>query len=48
MIGAQISIYPLRQEHLSPTIQAVREVLEAHGLQPETGPMSALVVGEMR
>ena len=27
VISAQLSLYPLRQEHLSPTIQAVREAL---------------------
>ncbi len=48
MISAQIGIYPLRQEHLSPAIQAVRGALEAHGLLPEIGPMRTLVVGEMK
>lgn len=46
MVSAQISVYPLRQEHLSPAIDAVRQALEARGLQAETGPMSTLVVGE--
>jgi uncharacterized protein YqgV (UPF0045/DUF77 family) len=45
VISAQISIYPLRQEHLSPTIEAVRTVFSAHGLQAEVGPMSTLVTG---
>ena len=43
----QVSIYPLRQEHLSPAIEAVRKALEARGLQPEVGPMSTVVAGEM-
>ncbi|HXG21113.1 MAG TPA: YkoF family thiamine/hydroxymethylpyrimidine-binding protein [Methylomirabilota bacterium] len=47
MVSAQISIYPLRQEHLSPAIEAVRKALEAYGFQPEVGPMSTLVVGGM-
>lgn len=45
LISAQISVYPLRQDHLSPAIEAVRRALEAHGLQPEVGPMSTLVTG---
>jgi uncharacterized protein YqgV (UPF0045/DUF77 family) len=45
-ISAQVSVYPLRQEHLSPTVEAVRAELEAHGLRPEMGTMSTQVVGE--
>jgi uncharacterized protein YqgV (UPF0045/DUF77 family) len=44
-ISAQVSIYPLRQAHLSPAVEAVREELEAHGLRPEMGAMSTQVVG---
>lgn len=44
-ISAQISIYPLRQDHLRPAIEAVQRALEAHGLQPTVGPMSTLVTG---
>ncbi len=44
--SAQISIYPLRQSRLSPAIDAVRNALVAHGLTPETGAMSTIVVGE--
>jgi uncharacterized protein YqgV (UPF0045/DUF77 family) len=44
-MSAQISVYPLRQDHLSPAIETVRRALEAHGLQPEVGPMSTLVTG---
>jgi uncharacterized protein YqgV (UPF0045/DUF77 family) len=47
MISAQISLYPLRQEHLSPAIEAARTVLIAHGLQTEMGPMSTLVTGSV-
>ena len=42
-ISVQISVYPLRQEHLSP---AVKAELNAHGLRPEVGGMSTQVVGE--
>lgn len=44
--SAQISIYPLRQEHLGPAVDIVRETLEAHGLQAQVGPMSTIVTGE--
>jgi uncharacterized protein YqgV (UPF0045/DUF77 family) len=46
VISAQLSFYPLRQEHLSPSILAVRTALETSGLHPETGSMSTLVTGE--
>lgn len=46
VISAQLSVYPLRQDHLSPAIQVVHEALTAAGLQPEVGPMSTLVTGE--
>jgi len=48
MITAQVSVYPLRQAHLSPAIDAVRRVLESRGLQPEIGAMSTVVVGEAK
>jgi uncharacterized protein YqgV (UPF0045/DUF77 family) len=46
VISAQLSLYPLRQEHLSPAIEVVRDVLSAAGLQPSVGPMSTLVTGD--
>ncbi len=44
--SAQISVYPLRQERLSPAIEAVRGALSSRGLAPQVGPMSTIVVGE--
>lgn len=44
--SAQISLYPLRQPHLRPAVDAVVAELEAHGLRVEPGPMSTLVTGE--
>lgn len=44
--SAQISIYPLRQDDLGPAVDSVRAALAAHGLSPQVGPMSTLVVGE--
>jgi uncharacterized protein YqgV (UPF0045/DUF77 family) len=46
LISAQVSLYPLRQDHLSPAIQAVGETLSEAGLQAHVGPMSTLVTGE--
>ncbi len=45
-ISAQIAIYPLRQERLTPAIEAVQATLTARGLAPEVGPMSTLATGE--
>jgi len=48
VISAQISLYPLRQELLSPAIDAVKQELETRGLQPEIGAMSTIVTGEAK
>ena len=45
-LSAQIAIYPLRQQRLTPAVEAVRQALCGHGLQAEPGPMSTYVVGE--
>jgi len=44
--SAQVSVYPLRQDHLGPAIETVRATLASHGLTPEIGPMSTIVIGE--
>ena len=44
--SAQIAIYPLRQERLTPAVEAVQKALADHGLKAEPGPMSTYVVGE--
>jgi uncharacterized protein YqgV (UPF0045/DUF77 family) len=44
--SAQVSIYPLRQEHFGPAIESVRSTLIQHGLTPQVGAMSTTVVGE--
>ena len=46
IVSAQVSIYPLRQEHFAPAIAAVQSAFTARGLAPKTGPMSTLVVGD--
>lgn len=46
--SAQISVYPLRQEHLGPAIDTVRATLAAHGLTAQIGSMSTIAVGDDR
>jgi len=46
IVSAQIAIYPLRQDRLTPAIAAVSVALRAAGLQPEVGAMSTVVTGE--
>ena len=48
MIGAsaQVSLYPLRQERLSPVIEEVLHIFREHGLKVQPGPMSTLISGE--
>jgi uncharacterized protein YqgV (UPF0045/DUF77 family) len=46
IVSAQIAVYPLRQERLTPTVTAVSAALEAAGLDPEVGAMSTVVTGE--
>ncbi len=46
IVSAQIAIYPLRQERLTPAVTAVSGALHAAGLQPDVGPMSTMVTGE--
>jgi uncharacterized protein YqgV (UPF0045/DUF77 family) len=44
--SAQISVYPLRREDLSPAVEAVRRELQKEGLDAQVGPMSTLAIGE--
>jgi uncharacterized protein YqgV (UPF0045/DUF77 family) len=46
IVSAQVAIYPLRQERLTPAIAAVSRALEAAGLRPQVGAMSTMVTGE--
>ncbi|HIE26373.1 TPA: hypothetical protein EYP66_03715 [Candidatus Poribacteria bacterium] len=45
-ITAQVSIYPLRQDKLSPAIDAVLETFAQHGVESQMGSMSTLVWGD--
>jgi uncharacterized protein YqgV (UPF0045/DUF77 family) len=43
---AQVSLYPLRQEVLSPAIDEALRTFQEHDLHVEPGAMSSLVTGE--
>jgi len=45
-VQAEMSLYPLRTEHLAPTIEVFCRALHREGLKPEMGPMSTRVSGE--
>ena len=45
-LTAQVSLYPLRQPHLSATIHQVLDVFSGHGLEVIPGTMSSLITGE--
>ena len=42
-LSAQMSIYPFRQEHLSPAIKRAAEILKEHEIEVNSGPMSSVV-----
>ncbi|TAK76144.1 MAG: hypothetical protein EPO16_07695 [Dehalococcoidia bacterium] len=45
-LAAQVSLYPLGQADLSPSIEEVLRIFEAYALRVETGPMSTLLYGD--
>jgi uncharacterized protein YqgV (UPF0045/DUF77 family) len=45
-ISAQLSVYPLRQENLAPTIQETVQIVRRHELEVHPGAMSTLVIGD--
>ena len=45
-ISAQISLYPLKQERLSPAIERAWKILEESQLGLQKGKMSTVVSGE--
>jgi uncharacterized protein YqgV (UPF0045/DUF77 family) len=45
-VTAQVSLYPLRQEHLLPAIEAAIEAWQAHGLRGIPGTMSTSITDE--
>ena len=46
IVSAQVAVYALRQDRLTPAITAVSEALRAAGLRPEVGAMSTTMTGE--
>ncbi|MCS6940376.1 MAG: YkoF family thiamine/hydroxymethylpyrimidine-binding protein [Roseiflexaceae bacterium] len=45
-LTAQVSLYPLRQEHLSPAIDAALALWRERGLDVQPGAMSTLIAGD--
>ncbi|HWO93175.1 MAG TPA: YkoF family thiamine/hydroxymethylpyrimidine-binding protein [Dehalococcoidia bacterium] len=45
-ISAQVSLYPLRQEHVSPAIDEAIAILRRAELDVTVGPMSTVVAGD--
>jgi tRNA-Thr(GGU) m(6)t(6)A37 methyltransferase TsaA len=45
-ISAQISLYPLRQEAISPAIDKALAIFRKHGLDIKPSPMSTLISGD--
>ena len=45
-IEAEVSLYPLGKERLSPFIDSFVGALEEHGCETDVGPMSTLVKGD--
>jgi uncharacterized protein YqgV (UPF0045/DUF77 family) len=45
-ISAQVSLYPLRQTHLTPGIAKLAHALRASGLEARPGSMSTVVIGD--
>lgn len=45
-ISAQVSLYPLCQESLSPVIDKALMIFREHGLNITPGPMSTLISGD--
>jgi len=46
MITAQVSLYPLRQESIGPSVREAARVLSKGGLNTRVGEMSTLVWGQ--
>jgi uncharacterized protein YqgV (UPF0045/DUF77 family) len=45
-ISAQVSLYPLGQEDLSPAIDEALRIFREHGLDVDPGSMSTLISGD--
>jgi uncharacterized protein YqgV (UPF0045/DUF77 family) len=45
-ISAQVSLYPLEQENLSPAIDEALQIFSMHDLEVNPGIMSTLLIGD--
>lgn len=46
-VTAQISLYPLRQAHLAPAVEAFLAGLRTHEVTVQAGPASTAVAGDL-
>lgn len=46
-IAAQVSLYPLREEHLGPVIEQAVATFRRHGVEVWEGMMSTVLAGEL-
>lgn len=47
-ISAQISLYPLKQEKLSPAIEEAWRIIEGYDITVQKGPMSTVLTGDRK
>lgn len=45
-VSAQISLYPLKQEKLSPAIEDAWRIIEKYDISIQKGPMSTILTGD--
>ncbi len=45
-MAAQVSLYPLRQQSLSASIDGVLDIFHKHGLEVQPGSMSTVISGD--
>ncbi len=45
-VSAQVSLYPLRQESLSPAIEEALRAFRENDLEVQPGAMSTMIIGE--
>lgn len=45
-VEAEVSLYPLTEEHLDHPVHDFADVLKKHGCTVDIGPMSSIVKGE--
>jgi uncharacterized protein YqgV (UPF0045/DUF77 family) len=46
IVSVQVSVYPLGQERLGPSVEAILQAFAREGLEARVGPMSTVVTGD--